>query len=115
MFQLKRAYEPPARKDGLRILVDRLWPRGVRKDKAAIDLWLKDLAPSTDLRKWFNHDPDKWAEFRKRYWTELKQKADLLALLKHRATEGTVTLVYAARDETCNHALALKQYLEGRT
>lgn len=115
MFQLKRVYEAPARKDGLRILVDRLWPRGVRKDQAAIELWLKELAPSANLRKWFRHDPQKWAEFRKRYWAELKQQGDLLALLKHRASEGTVTLVYAARDEEHSHALALKQFLERRS
>lgn len=112
MIYLKRAYEEPAKQDGLRILVERLWPRGVSKEKAAVDLWLKDLAPSTELRKWFNHDPEKWNEFRKRYWSELNEKGDLLTLLKHRTTEGNVTLVFAASDEERNSAVALKEYLE---
>lgn len=114
MIRLKRAYEEPARQDGLRLLVERLWPRGVSKEKAAIDLWLKDLAPSTELRKWFSHDPEKWDEFRKRYWSELEQKGDLLVLLKHRTTEGTVTFVFAASDEERNSAVALKEFLEER-
>lgn len=115
MIHLKRAYDKPSRRDGLRILVERLWPRGVSKDKAAVDLWLKDLAPSTDLRKWFGHDPEKWDEFRRRYWAELEQKGDLLLLLKHRITEGAVTFVYAAHDEQRNSAVALKEFLEKRT
>jgi uncharacterized protein YeaO (DUF488 family) len=113
MIRLKRAYEQPTRRDGLRILVERLWPRGVRKEQAAVDLWLKELAPSTELRKWFNHEPAKWDEFRKRYWRELERKGDLLALLKYRATEGTLTFVYAAHDEERNSAVVLKDYLEG--
>lgn len=112
MMYLKRAYEEPAKQDGLRILVERLWPRGVSKQKAAVDLWLKDLAPSTELRKWFNHDPEKWNEFRKRYWSELSEKGDLLTLLKHRTAEGNVTFVFAASDEERNSAVALKEYLE---
>lgn len=112
MIYLKRAYEEPAKQDGLRILVERLWPRGVSKEKAAVDLWLKDLAPSTELRKWFNHEPEKWNEFRKRYWSELSEKGDLLTLLKHRTTEGNVTFVFAASDEERNSAVALKEYLE---
>jgi len=114
MILLKRAYDEPSQRDGLRILVERLWPRGVSKDKAAIDLWLKDLAPSTELRKWFGHDPEKWDEFRQRYWSELEQKGDLLVLLKHRTTEGAVTFVYAAHDEERNSAVALKEFLEER-
>lgn len=114
MIRLKRAYEEPAPKDGLRILVERLWPRGVSKEQAAIDLWLRDLAPSTELRKWFHHAPEKWDEFRQRYWAELKEKGDLLALLKHRTGEGPVTFVFAARDEQRNSATALKEYLEER-
>ena len=114
MIQLKRAYEEPSRQDGVRILVERLWPRGVRKEQAAIDLWLKDLAPSTELRKWFHHDPERWDEFRKKYWSELKEKGDLLVLLKHRTGEGAVTFVYGARDEERNSAVALKEYLEER-
>lgn len=114
MIRLKRAYDEPAKRDGLRILVERLWPRGVRKDDAAIDLWLKELAPSTQLRKWFDHDLAKWEQFREQYWSELKQRHDLLLLLKHRANEGTVTFVYAAHDENHNSAVALKQFLEER-
>jgi uncharacterized protein YeaO (DUF488 family) len=114
MIQLKRAYDEPSKRDGLRILVERLWPRGVSKEKAAVDLWLKELAPSTDLRKWFGHDPEKWNEFRKRYWSELEQKGDLLVLLKHRTIEGAVAFVYAASDAKHNSALALKEFLEGR-
>lgn len=114
MIKLKRAYEKPSRRDGLRILVERLWPRGVSKDEADIDLWLKELAPSTELRKWFGHDPDKWDEFRNRYWSELDEKGDLLVLLKHRTTEGAVTFVYAARDEQHNSAVALEEYLKDR-
>lgn len=111
MIKLKRAYEKPAKQDGLRILVERLWPRGVSREKADIDLWLKDLAPSTQLRKWFGHDPEKWDEFRKRYWKELEEKGDLLVLLKHRTSEGAVTFVYAASDEEHNSAVALKEFL----
>ncbi|MBX3401030.1 MAG: DUF488 family protein [Gemmataceae bacterium] len=112
MIRLKRAYEEPARKDGLRILVERLWPRGVSKEKAAVDLWLKDLAPSTELRMWYGHDPEKWDEFRKRYKAELAKVGDLLVLLKHRTTEGPVTFVYAAHDEERNSAVVLKEYLD---
>jgi len=112
MIRLKRAYDEPSKQDGLRILVERLWPRGVSKEKAAVDLWLKDLSPSTELRKWYGHDPEKWDEFRKRYWLELGEKGDLLTLLKHRTTEGNVTFVFAASDEERNSAVALKEYLE---
>ena len=115
MIRLKRAYDAPSRQDGLRILVERLWPRGVRKEMAGIDLWLKELAPSTELRKWFGHDPERWREFRRRYWSELVQRGDLIALLRHRTTEGTVTFVYAASDEEHNSAVALKEFLERRT
>ena len=115
MIQLKRVYDAASRRDGLRILVERLWPRGISKAKAGVQLWLKDVAPSPKLRKWFNHDPAKWAEFRKRYLAELEEKGDLLALLRHRAQEGPVTFVYAASDEEHNSALVLKEYLEKRT
>jgi uncharacterized protein YeaO (DUF488 family) len=114
MIQLKRVYEKPSRRDGLRILVERLWPRGVGKDTAAVDLWLKDLAPSAALRKWFGHEPDKWDEFRRRYRSELQRRGDLLTLLKHRVTEGPVTFVYAASDEEHNSAAVLKAFLESR-
>ena len=112
MIRLKRVYDEPSQQDGLRILVERLWPRRVSKEKAAVDLWLKDLAPSTELRKWYGHDPEKWDEFRKRYWLELDEEGDLLTLLKHRTTEGNVTFVFAASDEERNSAVALKEYLE---
>lgn len=109
--QLKRAYEPPARTDGQRILVDRLWPRGLTKAEAAIDLWLKDVAPSTELRKWFNHDPEKWPEFQKRYRAELKN-SEAFAELQTHARKGIVTLVYSAKDERHNDAVVLKALLE---
>jgi uncharacterized protein YeaO (DUF488 family) len=112
MIKLKRAYEKPARDDGERILVERLWPRGLTKQRARIDLWLKDVAPSTELRRWFGHDPDKWDEFRRRYQKELKRKDDLIKLLKRKAKAGTITLVYAARDEERNGALVLKDLLQ---
>jgi uncharacterized protein YeaO (DUF488 family) len=112
MIRLKRCYDKASKQDGLRILVERLWPRGVSKERAAVDLWLKELAPSTKLRKWFSHEEKKWDKFRQRYWSELEQKGDLLMLLKHRTTEGTVTFVYAAHDEQRNSAVALQEFLE---
>ena len=105
MIQLKRVYEKPSRKDGVRILVDRLWPRGLTKECAAVNLWLKDVAPSTELRKWFAHDPAKWKEFQVRYRKELREKKDALKLLKEKSQDRTVTLVYGARDEQHNEAL----------
>ncbi len=113
--RLKRAYEPPSHEDGLRVLVDRLWPRGLRKDDAAIDLWLKDLAPSVDLRRWFGHDPGRWSEFRRRYEEELSRKAGPLEELRQIAAGGKLTLVYAARDELHNHAIVLRDMLAGAT
>ena len=112
-IRLKRAYEPPATGDGHRVLVDRLWPRGVSKSDAAIDDWLKALAPSTDLRKWFGHAPDRWEEFRKRYRAELTGHDNELDRLRDAARNGTVTLVYAARDETHNDAVVLREVLLG--
>jgi uncharacterized protein YeaO (DUF488 family) len=114
MIKLKRAYEKPARADGMRILVERLWPRGLTKERAALDLWLKDVAPSPELRKWFGHDPARWERFQKRYRQELQVKKDAVRLLKQKGKKGTVTLVYAARDEEHNGALALKNFLQGR-
>ena len=110
--KVKRVYERPAEDDGSRILVDRLWPRGLSKEKADVDLWLKDIAPSTELRKWFAHDPEKWKGFRGRYETELKNKDELVEMLKAKAGQGTITLLYAARDEKHNEALVLKKVLE---
>jgi uncharacterized protein YeaO (DUF488 family) len=112
MIKLKRAYEPASPGDGLRILVERLWPRGVSKQRAQLDFWLKDLAPSTELRQWYSHDPARWPAFGKRYRAELKNRGDLLALLKHVTRQETVTLVYAACDEEHNSALVLKEFLE---
>ena len=114
MIKLKRAYEKPSRDDGLRVLVERLWPRGLTKERAAVDLWLKEVSPSPELRKWFGHDPAKWKEFQQRYRAELKDKKDALKLLKEKARAGTVTLVYGARDEEHNGALVLKKVLEAR-
>jgi len=111
-IKLKRAYEPPEKSDGLRILVDRLWPRGVSKTAARIDLWLKETAPSDALRKWFGHDPLKWSEFRKRYFRELEKRPEAVAQLMQHASKGVTTLVYGAKDERHNNAVALKEYLE---
>ena len=111
---LKRAYEPAAEGDGYRVLVDRVWPRGITKDTLRIDAWLKDLAPSTALRKWFAHDPKKWREFRERYGRELAGQGPAIEELARRAGEGRVTLVFAARDRERNNAVALKDYLEER-
>ena len=112
--RLKRAYEPPAPNDGERILVDRLWPRGVSKAHAAIDAWMKDIAPSPALRKWFGHDPAKWSEFRKRYVRELEGNAELVAELRLAAGKKTVTLLFAAQDEEHNNAVVLAEVLRGR-
>ena len=112
MIRLKRVYEEAARNDGFRILVERLWPRGVRKEKANIRLWAKEIAPSAELRKWYGHNLVRWEEFKKRYWRELKGKQESLEEIRSRAREGTVTFVYAARDEEHNSAMALKDYLE---
>lgn len=110
-IKLKRAYEPPAREDGRRILVDRVWPRGIRKEAAAVDQWLKDVAPSTALRKWFGHDPERWAEFRRRYRAELEKHPEALAELRRLAQDGTLTLVYGARDPLHNQAVVLRELL----
>ena len=112
MLKIKRAYEERERGDGERILVDRLWPRGLSTRAASVDRWMKDLGPSHMLRKWFGHDPDRWEQFRRRYAAELKDKIDLLKMLKQKAKKGPVTFVYAARDEEHNGALALKQVVE---
>ena len=114
MIRLKRVYEKPSRMDGSRILVDRLWPRGLTKERAAVTLWLKDVAPSTELRKWFGHDPAKWKQFQARYRKELREKKGALKLLRQKGKTRTVTLVYGARDEEHNEALVLKKVVEGR-
>lgn len=112
--KLKRAYQPPDPADGTRVLVDRLWPRGVSKAKAALDLWLKDLAPSTELRKWFGHDPDRWQEFSERYAIEVGQHAEPFQQLRELARQGPVTLVYSAHDELHNDAVVLRRLVLGR-
>jgi uncharacterized protein YeaO (DUF488 family) len=112
--KLKRAYEQVESEDGIRILVDRLWPRGVKKEDAAIDQWMKDLAPSTELRKWFGHDPARWEEFRKRYAAEVNGQPEQLQQLRALARKGTVTLVYSAHDEEHNDAVALRDLILGR-
>ncbi len=113
-IKLKRGYEPPAAADGQRLLIDRLWPRGVSKAQAKVDRWIKDVAPSTDLRKWFDHDPARWQEFRGRYAAELRRQPQALRDLRKLARGGTVTLVYAARDEAHNNAVVLRDVLLGR-
>ena len=112
MLALKRVYDKATPEDGVRFLVERLWPRGVSKERAGLDLWLKDVAPSAELRKWFNHDPARWKEFQDRYIAELKDQGDAVHLLREKAKEGAVTLVYAAHDEEHNGALVLKRVLE---
>lgn len=114
-IRLKRAYEPPATSDGRRILVDRLWPRGISKADAAIDRWMKDIAPSTDLREWFGHDAERWPEFQRRYALEVRKHREQLAELRRLARKDPLTLVYSARDETHNDAVALRQVLLGRS
>ncbi len=109
--KLKRVYEPAAADDGARILVDRLWPRGVSKERAAIDQWMKEIAPSTELRKWFGHDPARWEEFRQRYAQEVRQHGELLDQLRSLARQGQLTLVYAARDEEHNDAVELRHLI----
>jgi uncharacterized protein YeaO (DUF488 family) len=109
--KLKRAYEAPAAEDGIRILIDRLWPRGISKKKAALDQWMQDIAPSAELRKWFGHDPARWDEFRRRYAEEVHQNAELLDRLRSLARRGQVTLVYSAHDEVHNDAVVLRNLL----
>lgn len=108
---IKRVYDEPNANDGTRILIDRLWPRGLSKEKARVDLWLKEIAPSTELRKWFAHDPAKWKEFKTRYHAELKHNSEHLAVLKQAIAKGPVTLLYGAKDEQHNDAIVLQELL----
>ncbi len=108
-IRIKRVYEQPEKEDGIRILVDRLWPRGLTKEKAGIDLWLKEIAPSNELRKWFGHDPERWTEFRERYSNELRMNEKQVSLLNEELKKGRVTLVYGAKDEEHNEAQVLKE------
>ncbi|MCM2466568.1 DUF488 domain-containing protein [Methanoculleus oceani] len=114
MIRTKRIYAEPSEDDGARVLVDRLWPRGVSKEEARLDRWEKDLAPGNELRRWFGHDPAKWEEFLRRYRAELEGKEEALDRLRQEANDATVTLLYAAKDEEQNNAVALKRYIEER-
>lgn len=111
-LRIKRIYDVPARSDGFRLLVDRLWPRGISKKRAKLSGWMPELAPSAELRKWFGHDPERWNEFRQRYWAELADKQSLINSIRDRLLDEPVTLLYAARDPKCNQAQALMQFIE---
>jgi uncharacterized protein YeaO (DUF488 family) len=111
MIRVKRTYDPPARGDGWRVLVERLWPRGMKKEALAADAWLKEVAPSTELRKWFNHRVDRWEEFQRRYRDELKENPDAWRPILDAGRRGTVTLLYSAHDTVHNGALVLRDYL----
>jgi uncharacterized protein YeaO (DUF488 family) len=110
--RLKRVYDRPVKADGRRVLVDRIWPRGLKKSEARIDEWLKEIAPSTALRKWFGHDPARWTEFKKRYWRELGRERDQVEKLAREASKRTITLLFGAKDMEHNNAVALKDYIE---
>lgn len=112
---LKRVYEKPAAGDGKHILVERLWPRGLKKEEAKIDEWLKDIGPSAELRKWYSHDPAKWVEFKKRYWTELESKKETVSKLAKDSGESKVTFLFGSREQKLNSAAALKEYIETQT
>lgn len=113
-IQVKRAYDKPQKSDGCRVLIDRIWPRGVRKEDLTLDEWLKTLAPSTELRQWFGHDPQKWDEFRNRYFQELDAHPDEIQKLRAKARKETLTIVFGSKEERFNDATALKEYLESR-
>ena len=108
----KRVYDPPSREDGFRILVDRLWPRGLTKDKAKVDLWLKEIAPSDDLRKWFGHEPGKWPGFKKRYFNELSEHRQMVETILEQARSGPVTILFGAKETRYNNAVALREFIE---
>ncbi len=114
MIQIKRVYEPASGSDDRRVLVDRLWPRGLSKSIAKIDLWVRDIAPSNELRKWYGHDPEKWSEFKQRYYAELEANPEAVEALLEYLGNGNVTLVYSSREERLNNAVALKEYVEVR-
>lgn len=114
MVKIKRIYDPFTKNDGKRILVDRLWPRGIKKEDAHIDEWLREIAPSDELRKWFSHDPSKWHDFKKRYKNELKGKQNLIEKLMIDAKKGRVTLLFAAKDVEHNNAVVVKEIIEGK-
>ncbi|MBI5192790.1 MAG: DUF488 domain-containing protein [Nitrospirae bacterium] len=112
MIKTKRVYDPQEPEDGARFLIDRLWPRGIKKDALNFNAWLKDIAPSNQLRIWFGHKPEKWDEFRKRYFTELDSRTEAVRLLIESASHNNVTLLYSAKDKSHNNAIVLKEYLE---
>lgn len=112
MIQVKRVYEPASKSDGARFLVERLWPRGIKKESLQVEAWLREVAPSAELRSWFQHDPARWAEFRQRYFKELQQRPEVWEALLTRALRGRVTLVYSAHDTEHNNAVALKEFLD---
>ncbi len=114
MIRVKRVYDAPAGDDGYRVLVDRLWPRGMSWERSRIDLWLKDIAPSNQLRRWFHHEPEKWTEFKRRYFAEIRDRTDVLGSLFEKLKTERVTLLYGARDRQFNNATALKEYLENK-
>jgi uncharacterized protein YeaO (DUF488 family) len=114
MINIKRIYEQPSPGDGKRILIDRLWPRGLKKEDARIDEWMKEVAPGNELRKWFNHDPNKWGEFKKRFFSELRGKQDVVDGIISAARKGTVTLLFGSKEERFNNAVALKEYIDAK-
>ena len=114
MIKIKRTYDKPETEDGFRILVDRIWPRGLKKTDVQMDLWQKDIAPSSPLRKWFKHDESKWNEFKNRYYQELKNKKDSIGLLLDKTQKETITLLYSSKEDKYNNAIALKEYLEAK-
>ena len=115
MIKIKRVYEKPSKDDGFRILIDRLWPHGLSKEKAKIHLWLKDVAVSSELRKWFSHDPQKWTQFKRRFYAELRPKKDAIAMILDKVkTEANVTLLYASKEEKFNNAVALLEYINSK-
>jgi uncharacterized protein YeaO (DUF488 family) len=112
MIKVKRIYDPPEPRDGFRTLVDRLWPRGISKEKARVDLWLREIAPSNALRKWYGHDPAKWAQFKSKYLEEIKEKKTEFDLLRQKAKGGTITFLFSSKEEKLNNAAALKEFVE---
>ncbi len=115
MIKIKRIYDQPSQNDGKRILIDRLWPRGLKKEDAHVDKWMKEVAPSNELRKWFNHDPDRWAEFKRRFFTELEERQEMVNEIVNLARKGTVTLLFGSKEERFNNAVALKEYIGALT
>ena len=114
MLKIKRVYDPPSPNDGKRILIDRLWPRGLKKEDAKVDDWIKEVAPSTELRTWYGHDPKKWSEFERRFFSELQRRQDLVEGIVSASRKGTVTLLFGSREERFNNAVALKEFVEAR-